>query len=115
MSNTTEIMQKFQFAEAQWLDSVVRPMIPTLLVKLIDRNKHNVLGRLGHFLVDYFYIARVLGIKITRNQNTTLLGGRGFRQGVNHGYRVDRIRTTVLRRGKEIAQQSFALNIIIKQ
>jgi hypothetical protein len=107
---------KFQMAEAQWLDGIVRPMLPSFLVKSVEYLAHSprlaYFGRLLHFLVDYFVIGKMLGIKITRNRDMRMVSGKGWRPG--HGQqRLDQVRTTVLKRGKEIAKQAFPVGIIM--
>lgn len=101
--------------EAKWLDSIVRQFIPKWMQWIVEKNAKNVIGRLGHFVVDFIWIGKVQGIKIKRNQDTTILGGKGYRPNVEHGYRIDSVRTTISRRGKEIATQKFSLDIIIKK
>lgn len=107
-------MNEFQMEEARWLDSVVRPLIPEWMRWVVEKNKKNIIGRIGHFLVDYFYIRNFLGISITRSQDTTVLGGKGFRQGIDHGYRIDQVRVTVFRKKTEIAKQNFKVGLIVK-
>lgn len=106
---------EYAMEEARWLDSIVRPFIPKWMQWLVEKNSKNIFGRLGHFFVDYFYIAHVLRITITRNQDTVVLGGKGFRPGVDHGYKIVAIRTKVSRKRKEIAEKKFNLDIIIKK
>ncbi|OLS15982.1 MAG: hypothetical protein RBG13Loki_0359 [Promethearchaeota archaeon CR_4] len=110
-----KIYQEFVLEEARWLDGIVRQFIPKWVQWIIEKNSKNVIGRLGHFLVDYFLIGKILGIKITRNQDTEILGGKGYRQGMDHGYKILAVRTTVARRGKEIEQKRFPLGIHIKK
>lgn len=101
-------------AEAMWLDSVVRPYLPAWLKSQVEKRSGTRLGRALHFLVDYFILGKWLGLKITRGQDTEVLGGNGFRPGINHGYRIKQVRVTVEMRGKEVAKKTFPLNLVIK-
>lgn len=107
-------MVRFEMDEAQWLDSIVRPMIPNFWRRLVEANSGNRVGGILHFLTDVIYIDRVLGIKISRSRDMVMLGGKGFRPSMNHGTRIANIHTTVTKRGVEFAQKTFALNIIVK-
>ncbi len=107
-------MLQFQMEEAKWLDSIVRPLVPKFWKRLVEALSGTRAGRVLHYLTDVVYIDHMLGIKITRSQDTQVLGGKGFRPGVNHGYRISRVHTTVLRRGKEFAKKTFDVNILIK-
>lgn len=106
---------EFQMKEAQWLDSIVRPMIPAWMRWFAEKNQGNLFGRLSHFLVDVLWIKLFLKIHIERGQDTVILGGKGFRQGVDHGYKISNIRTKVMKRGKEIAQQKFSVDMHFTQ
>jgi len=106
--------QRFQLEEAKWLDGIVRPFIPKWMQWVVEKNNKNVIGRMGHFIVDFFFIGKILGIKITRNQDTEILGGKGFRPDVDHGYVIKNIHVTVFKRKKEIAKQTFQVNIHFK-
>lgn len=108
-----QIYQDYIFEEAKWLDGIVRQHIPKWIQWCIEKNQKNILGRAAHVLVDRFYISKVLGISITRNQDTEILGGKGFRQGVDHGYMIKAVRTKVMQRGEQIAEKRFPLNIHI--
>lgn len=113
---TQKIMTDFQQAEALWLDSVVRPLIPKFIVSYkekIGKGRQGLVKRLQHFLLDYIFITRVLKIEVNRNQNTEFLGGKGFRPGVTKT-RLNSITVRVLKKGKEIAKQDFSINIIIQ-
>lgn len=120
---------KFEMEEAQWLDSVVRPLLPHFIKKPVETLSGTALGRLLHFLVDYFIIAKFIGLRITRSQDTVIMGGKGYRQGVDHGYMVKNVHTTVSKRAwrsvsfkkilprfekVEIAKKTFNIGIIIK-
>lgn len=107
-------MLDFQLTEAKWLDEIVRPMLPSWLKNAVESRSGTKIGELLHFLVDRVVINDLLGIRIERSQDTTVLGGNGFRQGVDHGYRIDRVRTTVKKRGREIAKREFPVNIIVR-
>ncbi len=107
-------MMRFQMEEAQWLDSIVRPLIPNFWKRLVEANSGNRVGRILHFLTDVVYIDRVLGIKISRSQDTDVLGGKGFRPGMDHGYKIARVHTTVHRRKKVFAEKTFNVDILIK-
>lgn len=112
---TQKKYQEFVIEEARWLDSVVRELIPKWMQNLVEKRKQKITGRLAHFFIDYFYIPRVLGITIKRNQDTELLNGKkGFRQGMDHGYCIRAVRTQILRHGELFQEKKFVLNIIIK-
>lgn len=101
--------------EARWLDSVVRELIPKWMQVLVEKNNRNILGRMAHFFVDYFFIPKFLGIKITRNQDTEILEGKkGFRPESAKGYKILAVRTKVFRRDVEIAERKFPVGIHIK-
>ena len=105
--------QKFMMEEARWLDGVVRELIPKWIQWLVEKNNTNILGRVAHFFVDYFFIPKFLGIKITRNQDTEILEGKkGFRP--QQGYKILAVRTKIFRRDKEIAERKFPVGIHIK-
>lgn len=108
---------QFQLAEAIWLDGEMKKILPRWVSWCVKSagGSQSVIGRILTFTVDFLVIGKILGFKITRAQDTTLLGGKGFRKGVDHGYRVDRVRTKLFKRGKEFAEQSFSLGIIIKK
>lgn len=106
---------EFQMQEARWLDGVVREFIPKWVQSVVEKNAQNFLGKIGHFLVDFLWIAKFQGIKISRSQDTVLPGGKGFRPNIDHGYTIAAIHTTVQRRGKEIAKKKFSVGITIKK
>lgn len=105
----------FQMEEARWLDSQVRPLIPKWMQVAVEKNGHNFFGRMGRFIVDFVWIKYVLGMEIERNQNTVLPGGKGWRQGVDHGYVIKSVTTRMKRRGNEFAAKEFAVGIAIKK
>lgn len=113
--NNDQKYLNFQMEEARWLDGVVRAYIPKWMQWVVEKNGRNIIGRLGHFFVDVFWIATVQGIKIVRNQDTAILGGKGWRQGMDHGYKITHVRTRVNRRGKEVASHKFSVDITIKK
>ncbi len=107
---------RFEMEEAKWLDSMVRQYIPKWMQWVVEKNIRNVIGRIGHVLVDVVWIKIVQGIKISRNQDTVILGGtKGWRKGMDHGYKISHITTRLNRRGKEIAFKKFHLDITIKK
>lgn len=112
--NEQRKMARFQMEEAQWLDSIVRPLIPNVLKRMVEANTGSWLGNVLHWLVDVIFIDHVLGIKISRSQDTVVLGGKGFRPNVDHGYKIARVHTTVHKRGVEFAQKTFNVDILIK-
>lgn len=107
--------QIFQLEEARWIDGEVRKFIPKWMQWVVEKNGRNFLGRMGHFLVDFVWIGTLQRIKIKRSQDTVILGGKGFRQGMDHGYKIASIRTKVQRRGKEIAEKKFNVDITFKK
>lgn len=107
--------QEFIMSEAKWLDEVVRELIPKWVQWFVEKNNKNILGRVSHFLVDYFFIPKFLGITITRNQDTEILEGKkGFRPEVAQGYKIIAVRTKVLRKNKLLAERRFPVGIHIK-
>lgn len=110
---------KFQAAEAKWLDSVVvGRYVPQWYTKWIMRKMKSRMRPVAGFImwiVDEIYLARIIRIRITRNSDKTMLtGAKGYRKGIDHGMRLDRIHTRVLKGGKEIAKQTFPIGVIIK-
>lgn len=104
---------KFQLAEAEWLDSVVRPLVPKpihALKRVISRGKQRWYKRMIHFLIDYVFITVLLNIRITRGRNDRIVGGKGFRPG-HQRVRLDSITTRVSRREKEIASKTFSVGL----
>lgn len=112
--NDAQVWRQFTLDEAQWLDSIVRPMLPNFLVKMVEKVSHTPylapFGRLLHFFVDWIIIGKLLGLKIKRQRHTELQGGKGFRPGYQRGI-LKAIETVVEKRGVEIAKKKFSLNI----
>lgn len=108
---------KFQMAEARFVhEEVIRPSlwkwVDGILIQVVEHKRYGWPGRLFHFIVEYFYISKILRIRIERSQHTTLLGGKGYRAG-HQRQRLDRVGSTVYKRGVKVAHQDFPLGIII--
>ena len=110
MQNERKYSQ-FVMYEAQWLDSIVRPHLPSFVTRPVEALSGTMVGRGLHFLVDFFIIGKILGLKIKRSQDTVVNGGPGFRPNKDHGYKIANVRTTVYMRGKEIAQKAFPVDL----
>lgn len=106
-------MAAARMEEARWLDKMVRGFIPPFLIKLTYKNERNWFGRFLHVFTDYVIITCLLRIKIKRAQHTTLLGGKGFRPGIDHGYKIG-FTTSITKAGKEIARQRFDVQAVFK-
>lgn len=108
----TNAYNRFQFQEAVWLDSIVKQYIPvwvTATVLKIDQTRGTRwLGGLLHLFIDYVIITKIMKIKISRNQDTSVLT-KGFRTPQQ---RLDQIRTTVTKNGETIATKAFKMGII---
>lgn len=110
-------IQRFELSEARWVheDVIAKnlyPWVNRLIVDVVERRKYGPVGRLFHFCVEYFYVLTFLKIRIQRNKLQTLIGGKGFRPG-SQRIRLDAIRSTVFKRGKEVAKREFPIGVII--
>lgn len=115
MNENDQKLIAFQIEEARWIDSVVRPHIPALFRNykaFLGKGSQGIFKRLQHFLIDYVLIARIIRIRVVRNQDQEMLGGKGYRPGFSKT-RLNRIRTVVFKGKTEIAQKAFQIGIII--
>lgn len=115
MNNDDAKIITFQMEEAKFIDQVVRPYIPNIFHKykaFLGKGKQGVIKRFQHFFIDYVLIARILKVRITRHQDTEIIGGKGFRPGYSKT-RLNKVRTTVFKGKQQIAEKAFNIGIII--
>lgn len=113
LNNTTAKLEWFIQEEALWLDSIVQAYVPKAVKSLKTRvsiGRQHIGKRMVHWSIDYLFIARWLGIRIVRNRNTEVLGGKGFRDGIIK-QRLNSITTRVFKNKVEVASKVFPLNI----
>lgn len=108
MANNEETKQKidiWHFEEGQWIDGIIRQIYPDWFIWIADKLARRY--RLLRFILSKFY-----GIEIKRSQDTEIRGmNQGFRR--NAPNKIKAITTSVVKKGKTVAQRTWKLDLII--